>query len=73
MYANFTVRGNSNAVQGECQGASCVTSPWEVSPETGTLQVGGGTQSSLFNPIKGGNALKAADKVEKLLFVLQTR
>lgn len=29
-----------------------------------------GLQSGLFNPIKGENAVKAADKVEKLLFVL---
>lgn len=40
----FYCQGNSDAVQGECQGAFYVTRPWAVSPETGTVQVGGGTE-----------------------------
>lgn len=71
MYANFTVRVAQMQSQDSAKGHFVLpghgrcplrqeSSRWEV-----------GLLSGLFSPIKGENALKAADKLEKPLFVSQ--
>lgn len=69
MDANFTVRVTQMQSEDSAK-RHFVFWAMRVSPETGILQVGSGTAEWLFNPIKGEDALEAADKAEELLFVL---
>lgn len=43
MYANFTVRVTPTLSKESAKGHFVLPWPWAASPETGTVQVGGGT------------------------------